>query len=225
MDETAADASLKMVLPQARVCRVVTSVPARTQLWAGPFPPTTRPMHRQSACTALISMILAFAPKTRGDDSTTVPELLAKAEAGDGAAQLAVAIRYRDAVGVKKDNAEAMRWGHRAADKGDAAALDFVGWMFLRGLGVKENPTLAAGYFKAAADRSATAAWNLGQCYFAAQGVEQDIPLALATWKKAAAMGHGRGGVNGGDGLSRGRWDLARPGGGAETGGTRGGIE
>src|SRR3954452_25040462 len=113
-----------------------------------PFPYTDHPtMLRQSLCTVIVSMILILPQKARAEDASTTPELLAKAEAGDGAAQLALAIRYRDAVGVKKDNAEAMRWGHLAADKGDAAAMDFVGWMFLRGLGVKENLTLAAGYF------------------------------------------------------------------------------
>jgi hypothetical protein len=64
--------------------------------------------------------------------------------------------------------------------------------MFFEGLGVKHNPKIAAGYFKAAAGKSTTAAWNLGQCYFGAQGVDQDVPKALEVWKRAAAMGHGR---------------------------------
>jgi hypothetical protein len=93
---------------------------------------------------------------------------------------------------VKKDYAEALRWGHRAADQGDAEAMDFVGWMFYAGLGVPKNPAIAAGYFKAAAGKSPQAAWNLGQCYFGGQGLDQDIPKALEIWKKAAAMGSGR---------------------------------
>lgn len=119
-------------------------------------------------------------------------ELVERAEKGDVAAQLSLAIRYRDGKGVERNYAEAMRWGHMAADAGDAAAMDFVGYMYFRGVGVTHNADVAVGYFKAAADKSATAAWNLGQCYFAAQGVEQDIPKALEMWKKAAAMGHGR---------------------------------
>jgi hypothetical protein len=79
-----------------------------------------------------------------------------------------------------------------AADRGDADAMDLVGWMYFRGVGVAGNPDIAVGYFKAAAGKSAAACWNLGQCYFAAQGVEQDVPKALELWKKAAAMGHGR---------------------------------
>ncbi len=125
---------------------------------------------------------LTYVPDTRGTDNDATPteELLAKA------------YRYRDGKGPTQDYAEALRWGHRAADRGDADARDFVGWMFFQGLGAKRNPEIAAGYFKAAAGKSAAAAWNLGQCYFAAQGVDHDVPKALEAWKAAAAMGHGR---------------------------------
>ncbi len=126
------------------------------------------------------------------DDSTPTPDLIAQAAQGDIEAQLALAVRYRDGKGVKKDYAEAMRWGHLAADRGDAAAMDFVGWMFLRGHGVEYRPEIAVGYFKAAAGESAQAAWNLGQCTFGAQGVDQDVPRALAVWRSAAERGHGR---------------------------------
>jgi hypothetical protein len=106
--------------------------------------------------------------------------------------QLAKAYQYRDGRGVARDYAEAMRWGRLAADRGDSDAMDFVGWMHFEGLGVQRNPEVAAGYFRAAAGKSAAAAWNLGQCYFAAQGVDHDVRKALEAWKSAAAKGHGR---------------------------------
>ena len=146
----------------------------------------------------LISFCLALAsvpcgPATAAESaSPSIAELIENATRGDTGAQLSLAVRYRDGKGVEKNNAEALRWAHLAADRGDAAAQDFVGWMYFRGMDVTHNPVLAAAYFQSAADKSATAAWNLGQCYFAAQGVPQDIPKALELWKKAAAMGHGR---------------------------------
>jgi arylsulfatase A len=136
-----------------------------------------------------IAMLTASAGAT---DEVTVATLRERAEKGDASAQLSLAIRYRDGKDVEKDPAEAMRWGHLAADQGYAEAMDFVGFMFFRGVSVVHSPDIAAGYFKAAADRSAQAAWNLGQCYFAAQGVEQDVPRALEIWDRAAGMGHGR---------------------------------
>ncbi|MGL5096036.1 MAG: tetratricopeptide repeat protein, partial [Planctomycetia bacterium] len=121
-----------------------------------------------------------------------VAELVAQANNGDPQSRMQLAQRYRDGKGVERDYAEAMKWAHMVADSGDPAAMDFVGWMYFVGRGVQHNPEIAVGYFKAASGKSATAAWNLGQCYFAAQGVDQNIGKALAAWKQAAALGHGR---------------------------------
>jgi uncharacterized protein len=122
----------------------------------------------------------------------TLEQLQDKARQGDAAAQHALAVRYRDGKGVGKDDALAMQWAHRAADAGHADAQDFVGFAYLRGAVVERNTAIAFGYFKAAAGESAQAAFNLGQCYFGAQGTQQDCAKALEWWTKAAARGHGR---------------------------------
>ena len=126
------------------------------------------------------------------DDPAELSTLSTQAAGGDVKAQFDLALRYRDGKGVTKDEAEAMKWAHRAADSGHADAMDFVGSAYLRGSVVQRNPEIAFGYFKAAAGKSAQAAFNLGQCYFGAQGTEQDIPKALEYWKNAAAKGNGR---------------------------------
>lgn len=149
-------------------------------------------MNPQLLFTTIFTGVIAFAPPSRADDADQLRDLAAKAEQGESAAQLALAIRYRDGKGVGVDTALAMRWAHRAADAGHPEAMDFVGAAYLRGAVVKRQPEVAIGYFKAAADRSAQAAFNLGQCLFGAQGAEQDVPRALEWWKKAAAGGHGR---------------------------------
>ncbi|HEV7405657.1 MAG TPA: hypothetical protein VGO11_22120 [Chthoniobacteraceae bacterium] len=118
--------------------------------------------------------------------------LRSQAAGGNAKSQWELAARYRDGVGVPKDEAEALQWAHRAADGGQVEAMDFVGSVYLRGSLIKRNPVIALGYFKAAAEQSAQAAFNLGQCYFGAQGTEQNIPKALEYWQKAAAAGHGR---------------------------------
>lgn len=122
----------------------------------------------------------------------TIEQLQNKARQGDAEAQAALAVRYRDGKDTPKDDAAAMQWAHRAADAGNADAMDFVGHAYLRGAVVDRNPVIAFGYFKAAADRSAQAAFNLGQCYYGAQGTEQDCSKALEWWTKAAERGHGR---------------------------------
>lgn len=115
-----------------------------------------------------------------------------RAESGDVNAQWELAKLHRDGTGMPKDEAEALAWAHRAADGGHAEAMDFVGSAFLRGSLIQRQPVIALAYFKAAAGRFPQAAFNLGQCYFGAQGTEQDVPKALELWKKAAEGGHGR---------------------------------
>ncbi len=126
------------------------------------------------------------------DADPNLEALIKKADEGDPESMLKLAIRYRDGKGIEKNDAEAMRWAHQAADQGNAEALDFVGFAYLRGAMVKRNTTVAFGCFRAAAEESAQAAWNLGQCYFGAQGTEQDCEKGLEWWEKAAERGHGR---------------------------------
>ena len=140
----------------------------------------------------LLATLFMCATTMSADEVGEFQTLRSRAENGDAAAQAELAFRYRDGKGVAKNDAESMKWAHRAADAGNADALDFVGFTYLRGAVVKRNPAVAFGYFKAAANDSAQAAFNLGQCYFGAQGTEQDIPKALEWWKKAAERGHGR---------------------------------
>ena len=144
-------------------------------------------MHRLTF-TFLTTLFMSLSTMA-ADDLT---ELQKKATSGDAKAQLELAIHLRDGKGIAKDDALAMQWAHKAADAGNAEALDFVGFAYLRGAVVERNPVIAIGYFKAAAEQSPQAAFNLGQCYFGAQGTEQDVPKALESWKKAAEGGHGR---------------------------------
>jgi TPR repeat protein len=140
----------------------------------------------------VVLLMLAAIDPTSAAETDALDALTARAEQGDPAAQLELAIRYRDGKGVGKDPAAAISWGHLAADQGHAEALDFVGFAYLRGAMVQRNPVVALGYFHAAATESAQAAFNLGQCYYGAQGTEQDCAKGLEWWEKAAAMGHGR---------------------------------
>ena len=145
---------------------------------------------------SLLAASLMSLSTLSANDQTELDTLRSKASGGDAKAQIDLAIRYRDGKGTAKDDAQAMQWAHRAADAGNADAMDFVGFAYLRGAVVKRNPEIAIAYFKEAADESAQAAFNLGQCYFGAQGTAQDCEKALEWWKKAAEKGHGRAAAN-----------------------------
>lgn len=143
-------------------------------------------------CVFPALLLMSLSLLSAADPSVNLEALRQRAEKQDVQAQLDLAFRYRDGKGVAQDDAEAMKWAHLAADAGNAEAMDFVGFAYLRGAVVKRRPEIAVGYFKAAAPASAQAAFNLGQCYYGAQGTEQDCAKALEWWQKAAAMGHGR---------------------------------
>ena len=149
-------------------------------------------LHTAQTPFTLLAAFLVSISTLSAADQPDLETLRSQASSGDVAAQLDLARRYRDGKGAAKDETEAMKWAHRAADSGNADAMDFVGFAYLHGAVVKRRPEIAFGYFKAAAEKSAQAAFNLGQCYFGAQGTEQDIPKALEYWKQAAAKGHGR---------------------------------
>lgn len=148
--------------------------------------------HEQIMHRTLCILLAAFLMSHDALSADEITELQSRAKGGDAKAQIDLAIRLRDGKGIAKNDAEAMQWAHKAADAGLPDALDFVGFAYLRGAVVKRNPPIAIAYFKAAADESAAAAFNLGQCYFGAQGTEQDCAEALKWWKKAAEKGHGR---------------------------------
>ena len=141
---------------------------------------------------ALAAAMILTMPILSAEDAPDLPALTTRAEGGDTVAQAALAARYRDGKGVAKDELLGLKWAHRAADGGNADGMDLVGVAYLRGAIVQRSPEIALGYFKAAAERSAAGAFNLGQCYFGAQGTAQDIPKALEYWKSAAERGHGR---------------------------------
>jgi TPR repeat protein len=154
------------------------------------------PDHEEIMRRHLHLLLATFLMSMNAFAADEIPDLQSRAKSGDAKAQIDLAVRLRDGKGVAKDDTEAMKWAHKAADAGNADALDFVGFAYLRGAVVKRNPAIAIAYFKAAANDSAQAAFNLGQCYFGAQGTEQDCPKGLEWWKKAAEKGNGRAAAN-----------------------------
>ena len=79
-----------------------------------------------------------------GDFAAALEAWRPLAEAGDGAAQLALAGLYQDGLGVGRDLAEAARWYRRAAEAGEPVAQLNLGDLYARGLGVERDLGLAA---------------------------------------------------------------------------------
>lgn len=101
------------------------------------------------------------------------PALLAKANAGDPAAQVLVGESYAAGKGVEQDLKQAAEWYRRAADKGDLAGEMHLAALYRDGgKGFsREMAEAAAWYRKAAEQGDPTAQATLGLLYSLGQGV------------------------------------------------------
>jgi TPR repeat protein len=136
--------------------------------------------------SALLASGQATSPQQAGID----PAVLAKANGGDTAAQVAVGEIYAEGKGVARDLKLAAEWYQRAADKGDVggelhlAALHRDG-----GKGFPRDMTQAAAWYrKAAEEGDVTAQGTLGTLYSMGQGVEQSYVEAYYWLDLAAAV-------------------------------------
>ena len=113
-----------------------------------------------------------------------------KAKAGDPEAETTLALAYHAAVLLKKDEAEALRLLHSAANHGFMAAQESLGIFAEAGVGT-EHPDLAGAlewYKKAARQGSLDAATNIALMYADGKGVPKD-PQQAAIWFRKAAEG------------------------------------
>ena len=113
--------------------------------------------------------------------------LMAKASAGNPAAQFRVGVQYELGAHVTKDPAQAAAWYRKAADKGLAQAQHSLGVLYELGSGVPADPVTAAQWYRKAAEQGfAPAQFSLGLCYVHGKGVPQDFGKALEWYGKAA---------------------------------------
>lgn len=114
-----------------------------------------------------------------------------KAIAGDPEAETTLALAYHEAVLLKRDNAEALRLLHRAADQGFMAAQESLGIFSEAGIGMKQPaPAEALDWYKKAAQQgSLDAATNIALMYADGIGIPKDVAQAVIWFRQAAEGG------------------------------------
>jgi hypothetical protein len=116
----------------------------------------------------------------------TIPELQAKANAGDRQSQFVLGEAYRTGQGVIADRDLAIAWFRKAASQGDARAADAMGMLlFTKGERREAIPLLEAAETR----EDARALYLLGTARFNGDGVTKDLPRAYAEMRAAADMG------------------------------------
>jgi len=124
------------------------------------------------------------------------PALLAKANAGDAASQVAVGASYAQTAGSTQDRDDAAEaWKQSAAWYAKAAAQNYtpgeirLAEAYSYGHGVERDPAKAAGYYRKAADQGDVGAQGtLAMLYTMGQGVPQSDVDAYFWFDLAAAV-------------------------------------
>ena len=134
----------------------------------------------------------------RGDYTTALKKSRPLAEQGHARAQYRLGVMYATGQGVQQDQAEAIKWFHKAlkklqllAEQGVAGAQFSLGGMYYSGWGVQQDYMEAIKWFrKAAGQGHASAQNNLGRMYATGKGVAQDDAEVVRWFRKAAEQGH-----------------------------------
>ncbi|MFZ0396139.1 MAG: tetratricopeptide repeat protein [Terracidiphilus sp.] len=143
-------------------------------------------------CAAATPFVLVQA---RAQAPSIDPALLARANGGDPAAQVAVGEKYAQAAGasqdpddVAEDRKQAFAWYDKAAEKGDIGGQIHVAEAFSYGQGVARDMTKAAEWYRKAADQGdPEAQGRLAMLYSIGQGVPQSDTDAYFWFDLAAS--------------------------------------
>jgi TPR repeat protein len=106
---------------------------------------------------------------------------------GHGEAQSALASCYFDGRGIEQDTESAVYWWRRAASQSVPDACNNLGAAMQLGMaGPRDDRKGFELFLEAARRRHASAEFNVGECYAAGRGVDQDF-VEAATWYAMAA--------------------------------------
>lgn len=149
---------------------------------------------RMLAGWAVLGLGMAGAVAARGQDAAMDPAVLAKANAGDAAAQVQAGERYAQAAAAATDRdaaaedwKQAIAWFEKAAGQGNVAAEVHLADCYRDGRGVTRDKTRAAEWYRKAADQGdAGAQGTLAMLYVLGQGVPQSDAEAYFWFDLAA---------------------------------------
>ena len=122
--------------------------------------------------------------------AASIEEVLAKANAGDVASQVAAAVMYAKGSGVARNPKEAVTWFTKAAEQGNPDAQCKLGALYLGGKGLPKDSLEASKWFLMAAENGLAAAQlQMARMHLAGAGVVKDDVEAYKWAKLAMAAG------------------------------------
>ena len=137
----------------------------------------------------------AFMNKAKALNLEDIQPLEGKARAGDPEAQTLLALAHYSGALLKKDDVEAARLLHQAAEQGYMAAEESLGIFAETGIGTdprRPAPADALSWYKKAAQQgSMDAATDIALMYANGKGVARDPAQAVAWFRRGAEGGDG----------------------------------
>ncbi len=136
-----------------------------------------------------------------GSPEFNLPDLIERAEQGNANAQFFLGTIYDFGLyGEPENDAEAVRWFHKAADQGHVGAQFHLGHVHDNGEGVPENDAEAVRWYRLAAEQGdGVAQFNLGVMYANGEGVPENDAEAARWYRLAAEQGYPKAQSNLGD--------------------------
>lgn len=117
----------------------------------------------------------------------SIDDLKQIAFAGDVAAQVQLGVIYLTGDGAPKDDTEALKWLHKAADQDNAIAERYLAEMYFKGRGVPADNMEAAKWLRLAAEQGdADSEHNLAVLYTQGLGVPRNLKEAAKWMLKSA---------------------------------------
>jgi TPR repeat protein len=134
----------------------------------------------------------SWAADSQGTRTESPASFREAAERGDAEAQFKLGMAYLIGLGVKQDEAEAVKWFKKAAEQRYAEAQFVLGMMYEEGKGgVKQDEAEAVKWYRKAAEQGhAPAQSHLGMMYIRGGGIKQDEAEAVMWFRKAAEQGY-----------------------------------
>jgi TPR repeat protein len=131
---------------------------------------------------------------------------------GSGLAAYYLARMYRDGQGVKADDAKALEWAVKGADRGNALAQNTAGLLYSAGRGTKKDDAAAFAMYQKAADQGQRyGLYNLARSYENGSSVKSDVGKAYDYYRRAGDDGNGGAFTQIGDMYMSGRGMAADP--------------
>ena len=141
-------------------------------------------------CFALVCFFWLWAAG-QSASSSSINNLVKKAESGDAEAQFQLGRDYEDGIDVPQDAEASVKWYRKSAEQGNANAQNSLGIMYSRGQGVPRDKGEALRWYRRAAQQGLPEAdFNIAAAYYNGEGVDSDLNRAYAWMSLARQRGN-----------------------------------